>query len=125
MRTIAHYMTPQPWVVQLDDSIAVARQMLATREVHHLPVLDGTNLAGMVVERDLMLAAERTGATVADVMTTAHEVDIGMSLDVVLEMMADLRWDAVVVTQQGRIEGIFTAMDAVRVLRDRLRRRAA
>jgi acetoin utilization protein AcuB len=124
MRAIAHYMTPQPWVVQLDESIAVARQLLAHHEIRHLPVLDGVDLAGMVIERDLVAATDRI-ETVSEVMTPAHEVDVTTSLDAVLEMMADLQWDAVVVTMQGQIEGIFTAMDAVRVLRDLVCRKAA
>ena len=125
MRGIANYMTRQPWAVRVDDSTAVARRMLAEREVHHLPVLDGEQLVGMVTERDLAVAADRIGVPVEAVMTTVHLVDVETPLDAVLEMMSEHRWDAVVATSDGRIEGIFTAMDAVRVLRDLLRRRAA
>lgn len=126
MRSIADYMTRQPWSVQLDDSIGVARQMLAQREIHHLPVLDGKRAVGMVTERDLALAADRAGTTVEAVMEPAHSVGVGESLADVLEAMVDRRWDAVAVTMEdGRVEGIFTAMDAVRLLRDTVKRRAA
>lgn len=118
-------MTRQPWAVRVDDSTAVARRMLAEREVRHLPVLDGDQLVGMVTERDLAIAADRIGVPVEAVMTTVHFVDVDTPLEAVLETMSEHRWDAVVVTSDGRIEGIFTAMDAVRVLRDLLRRRAA
>jgi acetoin utilization protein AcuB len=124
MRSIAHYMTRQPWSVQLDDSISVARHMLAEREIRHLPILDGDELVGMVVERDLVAAAEHMG-TVADVMTSVRAVDAGTPLSDVLELMAERRSDAVVVTREGRVDGIFTAMDAVRVLQELIRRRAA
>ncbi len=126
MKRIADYMTPQPWSVQLDDSIGVARQMLAQREIRHLPVLDGNRSVGMVTERELALAADRAGATVEAVMAPAHSVDAGALLADVLEAMLDRRWDAVVVTaEDGSVEGIFTAMDAVRMLRDLVKRRAA
>jgi len=125
MTAIARHMTRQPWSVQLDDSVAVARQMLAQREIHHLPVLDGKLLVGIVTERDLALASNRVAATVEQVMTTVHRVDKGMPLEEVLEMMYSSRNDAVVVTDGDRVEGIFTAMDAVRVLHQRLRRHAA
>jgi CBS domain-containing protein len=126
MRSIADYMTRQPWSVQLDDSIGVARQMLAQREIHHLPVLDGKRAVGMVTERDLAVAADRAGTTVEAVMAPAHSVDMSASLADVLEAMVDRQWDAVAVTMEdGRVEGIFTAMDAVRLLRDSVKRRAA
>ena len=120
MMRIADLMTTQPWTVQIDDSIAVARRMIAEREIHHLPVLDGNVVAGMVI--DLALAGDRLG-TVADVMLPAHQVAADTPLDEVLDLMANQRFDAVVVTENGTVEGIFTASDAVRVLRDLLRRR--
>jgi acetoin utilization protein AcuB len=126
MRRIADHMTKQPWSVQLDDSLGVARQMLAQREIRHLPVLDGQRIVGMVTERDLALAAERTGATAEAAMAPAHVVELDAALADVLEEMVARRWDAVVVTSaDGIVEGIFTAMDAVRLLRDLVKRRAA
>jgi len=124
MKCIADLMTPQPWTVQLDDSLAVARQMLVEREIHHLPVLDGGNVVGMVTERDLAHAANRLG-TVADVVVPATIVAADMTLDKALDVMASSRADAVIVTSEVGVEGIFTATDAVRELRDVLRRRRA
>jgi CBS domain-containing protein len=80
----------------------------------------------MVTERDIALAADRAGAIVESVMSPAHSIDVGASLADVLEAMEERRWDAVVVTaEDGRVEGIFTAMDAVRLLRGVVKRRAA
>jgi acetoin utilization protein AcuB len=125
MHAIASYMTKQPWSVQIDDSINVATEMMAHREIHHLPVLDGGQVVGMVTARDLGTAAHRLGATVEAVMTPVHLVQSSTPLEDVLEKMASNRWDAVVVADDGNVEGIFTAMDAVRVLRDLVARRAA
>ena len=124
MKRIAQIMTPQPWTVQLEDSLGVARRMLAEREIHHLPVLDAGAVVGMVTERDLALASDRL-RTVADVMLPVHPVASNTPVDQVLDEMATQRWDAVVVTEDGTVEGIFTAMDAVRVLRDVVRHRRA
>ncbi|HEU0029102.1 MAG TPA: CBS domain-containing protein [Kofleriaceae bacterium] len=119
-------MTPHPWSVQIDDAVTVAREMLAERAIHHLPVLDQRQLVGMVTERDLILAHNRIAATVEEVMTTAYRVDGEAPLEQVLDWMAERGSDAVVVTEpDGKPIGIFTAMDAIRVLRDLLRRRAA
>jgi acetoin utilization protein AcuB len=124
MKRIADLMTPQPWTVQLDDSLAIARQMLVEREIHHLPVLDGGTVVGMVTERDLAHATNRLG-TVADVVVPATIVAADTALDNALDVMATSRSDAVIVTSEGAVEGIFTSSDAVRELRDVLRRRRA
>jgi acetoin utilization protein AcuB len=117
MKQISDFMTRQPWTVLLDDSLAVARRMIAEREIRHLPVLDGEEVVGMVTERDLVGAPDRHG-TVADVMVAAHRVPAETPFGEVLDEMTTNRWDAVVVLGERRVEGIFTATDAVRVLRD-------
>ncbi|MBA3540249.1 MAG: CBS domain-containing protein [Deltaproteobacteria bacterium] len=124
MTAISHYMTEQPWALQIDDSVAVARQMFAERQIHHLPVLDGRELVGMVVARDLALAAHRL-ETVEKVMTAAHAVHADTSLEHVLDEMRQHGRDAVVIVDDQKVLGIFTAMDAVRVLHDIVRRLAA
>jgi acetoin utilization protein AcuB len=121
MRTIAHYMTAQPWSVQIDDSVGVARQMLATREIHHLPVLEGGRLVGMITNRALDTVPR--DATVEQAMTAVHAVDASTLFGDALDEMLARRSDAIVITSAGRLEGIFTANDAVRLLRDRIRAR--
>lgn len=124
MKRIGDFMTRQPWTVQLDDSLAVARRMMAEREIRHLPVLDGGEVVGMVTERDLALAADRLG-TVADAVTSVAPLPADTPLDEVLERMTSKRWDAVVITEEGRVAGIFTATDALRVLAELVREHAA
>lgn len=125
MTRIADLMTRQPWTVQLDDSIAVARRMLVEREIHHLPVLDGGDVVGMVTERDIALAADRLG-TVADVLASVVCVSPDEPVEEVLDRMTERRLDSVVVANDdGKVEGIFTVSDAVRALRDVLAPRHA
>jgi acetoin utilization protein AcuB len=121
MQTIAHYMTKQPWAVQVDDSVVVARHMMAEREIRHLPVLDGGTLVGMLTAADVT----KDAMTVETVMGTAAAVDANTPVADALELMLDHQRDALVITRDGRVDGIFTAMDAVRVLRDRMRMRRA
>lgn len=125
VRTIATYMTKQPWSVQIDDSVIVAKHMMAERRIHHLPVLNAGKLVGMVTERDLVQSAARDTSTVEHLMHAAVEVDARTALSDVLDTMVVRERDAVVITRDGKIEGIFTAMDAVRALRERLRVRHA
>jgi acetoin utilization protein AcuB len=115
MKRIRDFMTPQPWTVQMDDSLAVARRMMAEREIHHLPALDGGHVSGMVTDREIVLAADRVG-TVGDIIVQAHRVQAATPLADVLDEMSANHWDAVIVTEGERVEGIFTSSDAVRVL---------
>jgi acetoin utilization protein AcuB len=123
MKRIADLMTRQPWTVQIDDSLAVARRMIAERDIHHLPVLESGEVVGMVTERELAHAAGRIG-TVSDAMTPVRCVAPETPLDEVLELMATEHRDAIVITSNGAVEGIFTSSDAVRVLLELVRRRA-
>lgn len=122
MQRIRDLMTRQPWTVQLDDSLAVARRMIAEREIHHLPVLDGGEVVGIVTEPGLSHAADHLG-TVEDVLESALTVSDDTPIDEVLDLMMSRRSDAVVVTgtDGGEVHGIFTATDAVRALREVLR----
>jgi acetoin utilization protein AcuB len=123
MQRIRDVMTSLPWTVQVDDSLAVARRMLAEREIRHLPVLDGAAVIGMVNDRDVALAGDRLG-TVADALMPVHQVAADTPFGDVLDQMTVNHWDAVVVTDDGRVEGIFTATDGLRVLADFVRRTA-
>ncbi len=123
MKRIADVMTRQPWTVQIDDSLAVARRMIVEREIHHLPVLDGGEVVGMMTERELAVAGDRLG-TAADAMVPAHCVPADAPLDEVLEALTARGRDAVVVVgDDGAVEGIFTTSDAVRMLLELVRPR--
>ncbi len=119
---IADVMTRQPWTVQIEDSISVARHVLAEREIRQLPVLDGAGLIGVVGERELAQAVDQLG-TVGDVMLPVPGAPATQPLDEVLEAMVEHHWGAVVVTDDDVVVGIFTAADAIRLLREALRPR--
>jgi len=53
MRTVEHFMTPSPIAVLTDCTIAEAREFMRRAAVHHLPVLAGRKLVGLVDEGDL------------------------------------------------------------------------
>ena len=121
---IRDFMSPQPWLVQADDSLTLAREMLDAKRAHHLPVIDGGKIVGMVNARDLEAAGERRG-TVSDLMRPVRCVSGDAHISDVLDTMTKEASDAVVVVGADRIEGIFTTSDALRVLSRLLRRRAA
>jgi CBS domain-containing protein len=121
---IRDFMTRQPWIVQADDSLTTAREMLDARGAHHLPVLDAGKIVGIITARDLATAPDRRGV-VADLMTPVRCISGDAHVSDVLDCMTKDGSDAVVIVGPDCVEGIFTTTDALRVLSQLLRRRAA
>ena len=135
--SIASVMTPFPWVVQIDDSLLVARTLMITHQIRHLPVKDGDRLVGVLTDRDLKRALDpdlglppKEELFVRDALVSdAYIVECGAPLDDVLEHLVEQHIGSALVTRDGRLVGIFTAADACRILCGHLRslfpRRAA
>lgn len=51
---VAEVMTPHPHFVQMNQQISDARAALADGRFHHLPVLDGRRLVGIISTTDLL-----------------------------------------------------------------------
>src|SRR5262249_60668500 len=99
-------------------------------EIRPLPVGDAGAVVGIVTRHDLdtlaggKLPLDRT--KVADAMKEHPFVVTGdTALEEVVDIMADRKYSSVIVAGRDGIEGIFTAVDACRVLADVLRRAEA
>jgi acetoin utilization protein AcuB len=95
--------------------------MMREHQFRHLPVQDGGKLVGVLTDRDVKLAAsfaESNKLTVEDVMTPdPYTTTPHASLqDVVLEMAEHKYGCAIVKQENGKVVGIFTATDGLRVL---------
>jgi acetoin utilization protein AcuB len=129
MPSTGSVMTPFPYVVQVDDSLLYAREVMVRHQVRHLPVKQGTALVGIVTDRDLKRALDpdlglppKDELFVRDVFEPhAYIVDAGEPLDNVLEHMAAEHIGSVLVTKHDHLVGIFTATDACRVFCRHLR----
>ncbi|NUM88834.1 MAG: CBS domain-containing protein [Bdellovibrionales bacterium] len=121
MPTIQKFMTAMPHTIGLDISVKKALDMMREFGIRHLPVQDGGKLVGILTDRDLKLAASFQKAedlTAEDVMSPdPYTVDVDSPLDEVSQEMAAHKYGAAIVTQKnGKIVGIFTAVDGLRVL---------
>jgi acetoin utilization protein AcuB len=54
--TVAQVMTGKPFTVQSDETLEVAAQLMMSRKVSGLPVLDGDRVVGILTESDLFRA---------------------------------------------------------------------
>jgi acetoin utilization protein AcuB len=127
--SIGSVMTPFPYVVQVDDSLLVARTLMVEHSIRHLPVKDGSTLIGVLTDRDLKRALDpnlglppEEKLFVRDVFVRdAYVVDVTEPLDGVLDQLSTRHIGSALVTKNGRLVGIFTLVDTAHLYCQHLR----
>jgi len=126
---IDRYMTPSPHTVGRNQPLSVAHRIMRDRRIRHLPVLDAGKLVGIVSDRDLHLIE-----TLKDVDPEKVLVDEAMSpepfvvprgsmlSDVIEQLVEQKIGSAIVVDDGDRVVGVFTVIDALRLLGELLHR---
>ncbi len=122
---IQKFMTPMPHSVGAKIQLKVALDMMRTHGIRHLPVQEAGQLVGILTDRDIKLAASFEGAqtlSVEEVMTPdPYIVKPQAALDQVVSEMAEHKYgSALVVQENGKLVGIFTSTDGLRVLNELL-----
>ena len=122
------YMTTSPRTVPQTASLSTAHRIMQDGHIRHLPVLDGERIVGVISERDLLLAETLPGVNptvvhvgeimIADVFSVPPNAPIGE----VIEDMLARKLGSAVVCADGRVVGVFTTIDALRALHERLER---
>lgn len=119
---IHKFMTPSPHTVGDYILLSVAKQMMAEHGIRHLPVQHQAKIVGIISERDIHLALSihpnAKDLLVKDIMIEEpYCVSEECDLTQVAAEMAEHRYGcAIVENEQGRAIGIFTTVDALRVL---------
>jgi CBS domain-containing protein len=119
-------MTTQPFTVDRHASLGKAHQIMRENGIRHLPVLQDGKLVGVVSRNDLHLLETVAdfpleSVDVEEAMTEPHAVTPDISVDTVVETMMVHHRDCAIVTEGARVIGIFTTVDALRLLLGRLR----
>lgn len=125
---IGTVMTAFPLTVDVNAPVDVAQEMMTRHGIRHLPVTRDGELVSIITERDISLAVLvnrglRIGETlvVDDVCAiNLYAVDVAMPVRKVVAEMAKRKIGSAVVTKRGKLAGIFTAVDACRVLAEKL-----
>ena len=122
--TVREYMTPSPYTIGADQPIARASEIMREHQIRHLPVLRGGKLVGILSQRDVHLIlslpkVEAAEVTVEEAMSDqVYVVPPEASLEEVAAEMAAHKYGAVLVTERGRLAGVFTTVDALHALCD-------
>jgi len=126
---VSRFMTREPYTVPSTCSAARARDVMRSHLIRHLPILDGTELVG-IVSADALAALDKVPGInldhveIAKVMHRPLTVWGSVPLDEVADYMSDQKVDCVVVLGGHGVQGIFTATDALRALSNLLSRAA-
>jgi acetoin utilization protein AcuB len=124
--TVEKYMTPSPYSIGNDQTLATAHKIMRQHKIRHLPVLRGGKLIGLVTQRDLALIeslqdVDSEQVMVEDAMSTdVYTVDPKASLENVAATMAQHKYGCCVIMEHTNVTGIFTTIDACRALADQL-----
>ena len=122
MKTVADYMSRPPLCIQKHEPLVAAHRLMRQHHIRHLPVLEGDRLIGLVSERDLHLietlrSVDPRTEPVSEAMTDApYTVPPQMPLHTVARVMFANRYGSAIVVEHGLVVGIFTTMDALRVI---------
>lgn len=122
-------MSPAPHTIGPTSSLSKAIKTMREQQVRHLPVVERGQVVGVLSQRDILIMESLPGvnptevrveeAMVRDVFTANPETPVGE----VVETMIERKLGSTIVTEGGRVVGVFTTIDALRALHDRLERR--
>ncbi len=119
---IRRYMTRNPVTIASRRSLAEAHRLMRRSGFRHLPVVEEDRLVGIVSLRDLHLLqtlrdVDPERITVQEAMTAGpYAVHPGTPIDCVVREMAEHKWGSAIVAEEGRVLGVFTTTDALRLL---------
>jgi len=127
--TVQKFMTYQPHTIGNDQTLESAKKVMRELRVRHLPVLKGGELIGILTDRDinLVLSFETPEAAKMKVEEACTErpytTNPNAPLDQVVSHMAEKKYGSAIITDNGKVVGIFTEVDAMRALAELLNSR--
>lgn len=119
---VKQFMTKSPRTVTPDTALSDARDIMAEDQIRHLPVVKAERVVGIVSARDVLVVEDLRvfasfDTTVAAAMAAEPiSVPSDTAIGHVVKTMAKAGIGAVLVVDDGRLVGIFTDVDAVKLL---------
>ncbi len=120
---VEEFTTPDPITARENMTMDELRELMERHDIRHLPVLRGEDVVGLISERDVRLisgltATEKLQIRASDIMATEPlTVNASVPLqEVAFQMASQKAGSAIVSDEDGRLLGIFTAIDALNAL---------
>lgn len=121
---VRQYMKHLPFEADRCETAEDAATMMRQHEIHHVPVMSGSRLLGIVSEQDLLAARIRLGdnfsVTPLEQICSSNGLTVAPvdSVDQVVRGMLNLGVDSAAVIDGGFVVGIFTTTDALHFIAD-------
>ena len=125
MNELVHtIMTRNPVSINAKDSLADAVRIIASKKLHHLPVIDNDQLVGLIssyeISEHLGRVTDPENVKIEDVMQKRIvNIESTDKVGTAAELLLDRRFHALPVVDDGKLVGIITSYD---VLRDEFKR---
>ena len=125
--SVGAHMTRSPHTIGRDQTLTLAHELMNKHRIRHLPVLEGGQLVGMLSQRDLYfvesLDSSAPGEVKVEEAMTQDVFEVGQNtpLAQVVETMLEHKHGCAVVTDGGKVAGVFSTIDALSVLLAKLR----
>lgn len=129
--TIQKYMTTSPHSIGADQNLVTAQKMMSNYKIRHLPVLNGGKIVGIISDRDVkflesMKDVDPEKVKMEDIYAEqVFTVTPFSKLSEVCDVMAENKYGCAVVTDNEKLVGIFTWIDALRAMSELLNTRLA
>ncbi|GMR21952.1 MAG: hypothetical protein BMS9Abin37_0275 [Acidobacteriota bacterium] len=132
---LGEYMTRDPITVSEDTSMKEAMLLLRTHHIRHLPVTKGKILVGLVSDRDIRRASPSllSGIGKNDYEQVLEDTSVGRimtrepftvtettPLADAVSVLVEKKFGSLPVVDGGELVGIFTEIDALKILFARL-----
>ncbi len=118
--TVQSHMTKDVVTLNPDNTLGEARDIMLNKHIHHIPILEGKKLVGMVTSWDMFKlgksAEEYSTMKVSEVMTRkVATLDPGQHLGAVADVLTRHLFHAVpIVNDDHELLGIVTSTDIIR-----------
>ncbi len=113
---IRRWMTRNPVTVSPDELLSEARHKMNTGGFRRLPVVEGTQLVGIITDRDLRQQAGQLDHMRVNAVMTGRVVTVApdMLLDQAARLLVQHKVGGLPVIENGKLVGIITAIDMLR-----------
>lgn len=132
--TVREIMTTNPYTLEANDVLDLADDLMSMSRIRHIPILDGTELVGVVSQRDLFYSAlvKELGVKQReqkDLMKTIRAREVmsqpvitiskGTSVKEAARLMAENKIGCLPVVEGTRLVGLVTETDILRYMANR------
>ena len=120
--TVGKFMTRVAHTIGYDQTLQTAEGIMRKYQIRHLPVLKAGRLIGLLSERDLKIYRGFEELELDELFASdtanepAYQVPPCTPLIEVVREMANSKFGSAVIVENGIVQGIFTAIDAMGAL---------